>query len=403
MGKTGAVRTGESPTGDVAQPTLNAPIHTLTLDTPTASITTPAPPGVRSKTGHAPTGEVRTGDEVITEQTLVASAQTLTLDTPTPTITGAGAATATAPVQTLTLATPTPAITRIARLQAATQTLTLDTPTAVISGAGAATLSAAVQTLTLATPDARIGFAEWVVNGQPYRVVETTLTPTELTLGIRAREQAERAGLDTLDDNAGAVGTRERADGTVDGLDTSGGDNTFEVIPPVRHQPERVTRDWHVDDVSRERTSADTQATRATLSLINAATRDSVTGYTDPADSTAWTFEFAGGTIVTPRVSEIRQQATTTLRLVLEPAQAELFETVTAASAGAVTTTVPDGETFARDTTPGDRQTVTITPPSGASDPAIPQGDYVVTGWESEGADGGAYRVRMDIATRYEA
>jgi hypothetical protein len=382
MGKTGAALTGESPTGATASPTST--------------------PGVTAKTGEAKTGEVPTGDALAGADTLAAPVQALTLDTPTPTIAGAGAATATAAVQTLTLDTPAATIERRNTLSAPVQTLTLDTPTPTITGAGAATATAAVQTLTLATPDARIGFAQWLIGGQSYRVVGVTLTPTELSLDIRARTQAERAGLDTLDDNAGAVNTRERADGTVDGLDTSGGGNTFEVIPPVRHQPERVTRDWHVDDVSRERTSASTQATRATVALINAATRASVTGYADGADSTAWTFEFAGGTIVTPRVSEIRQQATTALRLVLEPAQAELFETVTAATAGAVTTTVPDGETFARDTTPGDRQTVTITPPSGASDPAIPQGDYVVTGWESEGADGGAYRVRMDIATRYE-
>jgi len=119
-------------------------------------------------------------------------------------------------------------------------------------------------------------------------------------------------------------------------------------------------------------------------------------------DSTAFTFDFgSAGTIVTPRVSNISQGDTLSFDIILTPDQTELWETLTAASAGAVVRAVPDGETFTEDTTPSDRQTVSITPPSSAADSAIEQGDYVVMGWESRGSDGGAYRLSVEIDSRY--
>lgn len=242
----------------------------------------------------------------------------------------------------------------------------------------------------------------WVINGVELRVQSVVLTPTTLRLTVRARSAAARGVLEDLDGNAGAVDERERADGTVAGLDLAGGKNTVAVYPPGEQRPERIPRSWVVDSVGRDRASADTLGTIATVEFTSAATRDPVVGYSDPADSTAWEFDLGGaGRIVTDRVSSIRQDATTSVEVILEPLQAELFETTAAATAGSVVRTVPDGTAFAEDTTPGSRQTVTVTPPSG-EESALPADEYVVDGWESDGRGGGAYRVRMDLSTRYE-
>jgi len=269
------------------------------------------------------------------------------------------------------------------------------------TGAGDATVAPSPTEWAWDYPAAAAGYTTWVIDDTAIRVTSVRLTPTNLTLEVRAREAEERQLLDTLDDDAGAVDTRERADGTTVGLDRAGGSNTYTVIPPVRLQPPRVSRQWLVDDVSRNRTSVDTRATSSTVSLVATDTRDRETGYADAADSGKWTFDMAGGTIVTQRVADISQGATTTLTLILTDRQAELFETVAAATAGAVVREVPDGQWFSEDTTPAERQTVEITPPSGATDPAIPQGMYVIEGWESEGDDGGAFRVSVEISTRY--
>lgn len=284
-----------------------------------------------------------------------------------------------------------------------TQGLSLSQEQESISGKGDATISDATHSLLLGQGRDSIGFTDWVVAGEVLRVVGATLTPTELSIDVRARTQAERDALDTLDAEAGAVDTRERADGTVDGLDRAGGNNTFTVYPPVDLQPPRINREWVVDDVERDRASADTQSTLATVTFVGQETRDPATGLSESGGTDAWTFHFGGfGTIATPAVSGLEQGEVTALTITMTPTQAELFETTAAATAGAVASEVPDGETFTRDTTPNDRQTVTITPPSSASDPTPSAGEYVVTGWESVGSAGGAYRVTVEISSRYE-
>lgn len=246
------------------------------------------------------------------------------------------------------------------------------------------------------------GYAEFVVDGRELRTYSATLTPTTLRLEVRARTDRERLTLERLDANAGAYDQRDRADGTIQGVDTAAGSNTFTVTPPLDLEPERITRDWLVDSVSRRRTSADTKATRATVEFIATDTRAPASTLTETTAANSWEFTFADGRIVTDRVHDIDQGETTTVTLALSPVQAELFETDTPAAAGAVIRGVPDGETFTEDTTPNSRQTVTVDPPDNASSPAITVGDYVVSGWESQGADAGAYRVSMELSSRYE-
>ena len=242
----------------------------------------------------------------------------------------------------------------------------------------------------------------WVVAGARLPVTAVRLTPTTLTLTVRVREASVRAALDDLDSNAGSLDERERADGTNEAVDTAGGQNTYTVAPPLRLRPPRITREWVVDDVTRRRASADTKAIRGTVTFVARETRAVAGGLADPSASGAWEFAFADGTVVTPRVSDISQGATTRLQILLSPRQAELAESVTAATAGAVVNPVPDGETFTRDTTPDSRQTVDITPPSGATDPAIPAGEYVIEEWTSRGSDGGAIRWQVSLSSRYE-
>lgn len=361
-------------------------------------------PAYNAKSGEARSGQFKSGDAGNQALVIADTAMDVHLTTPTPTVTGAGTAPIADGAMDVHLATPTAVVRQILRIADGAMDVALATPTGDITGAGTVTVADDTTVINVALGQEQVGYPEWVVAGESLRVTGATLTPTALTLDIRARDATERATLDALDTNAGSLDQRERADGTIAGLDTAGGGNTVTAIPPVSLQPERVTRDWLVDSVSRRRTSASTEATLATLELAAKDTRDAVTTLSETAAANSWTFDFsAGGRIVTDRVHEIEQGETTRVDLILEPAQAELFETVTAATAGAIVRTVPDGETFSEDTTPTSRQTVTVDPPDDAADPALPADTYVVTGWRSEGSDGGKYRVSMDLSTRYEA
>jgi hypothetical protein len=354
------------------------------------------------KTGEGKTGESLTGDKPTLR--LQAAAQTLQWATPGTDIESVGVARLDATAATWAWATPTADFsgTGPVALDATAHPWQWATPTAAIAGVGTAAVDATAQTWEWDSPRQSFGFTRWVINGQSIRVTDVTLTPTTLTLGVRARDAAERSLLDTLDGDAGAYEERARADGTNEAVDTAAGSNTFTVYPRVAMQPPRIAREWLVDDVSRTRTSADTQATTATVTLVATETRTALTGYADAADSDKWTFDFsAGGQIVTNRVTNIDQGETTALTLVLTDVQAELAETVAAATAGAVVREVPDGQWFSEDTTPNSRQTVDITPPSGAADPAISADTYVVETWESVGDDGQAFRWRVEIDTRY--
>jgi len=73
----------------------------------------------------------------------------------------------------------------------------------------------------------------WLIDDLRIRVTGVTLTPTNLDLDIRARTNTEQRALEILDSNAGAYDQRERADGTLEALDTAGGGNTFTVRPPT--------------------------------------------------------------------------------------------------------------------------------------------------------------------------
>lgn len=241
----------------------------------------------------------------------------------------------------------------------------------------------------------------WVIDELQIQVFAVTLRPTELELSVRARTDAAQRLLDRLDSNAGAYEDRTLADGTYQARDTAGGSNTFTVRPSTRLRPPRVTRDWLVDSVSRTRTSTDQQAIEATVTFVAGGTRTPQTGHTDAADTSQWTFAFNGGTVVTASVADIQQGETTTIPIVLTDRQAELVESVTPAIGGAYTFEVPDDETFTRDETPTDRQSVTITSPDSVTNPPLPDGEYVVTGWRSRGSDGAGFRWDMEVSSRY--
>lgn len=262
------------------------------------------------------------------------------------------------------------------------------------------TLAASTATSTSTALSATVGRG-WTIDSTPISPTAVTATPDTLELTIPTRTSAVRSLLDTLDANAGEVRQRERADGTLDAMDTAAGANTYTLYANIYSKPPRQGRTVHVEDIARERSGPDGQTITADITLKPTESR-AIDADTEADDTTQWRFDFApGGRIVTNRLAaNINQdRETTTLQLVLTPLQTQTLETSTAAVAGAVSQNVPDGESLDRDTTPNSRQTVTITPPSGASNPPISQGDYLALGWTTTGQGEGGYRVELELTS----
>lgn len=239
----------------------------------------------------------------------------------------------------------------------------------------------------------------WQIGNIQINDPRVTATPEGWSLETRGRTATERSLFETLRDNAGDVEQRERPDGTLEALDTAkqGSSNTYPVFPGSDSEPPRTDRNMLVDSATIEHLSADGQAVTASIDFLAADSRDTVT-YSDSQDTTKWEFDFsAGPRIVTDSVHEIGDSGQITVQTILTAAQTEAFETTAAAVAGAVVEDVPDGDELARDTTPNSRQTVTVTSPTGQSDPPLSDGDYLVTTWESVGVGSGGYVVTFDL------
>lgn len=241
----------------------------------------------------------------------------------------------------------------------------------------------------------------WLIDGVALSPTAVTVTPETIELTVPTRTQSTRDLLDTLDANAGEVRRRNLADGTMQAFDTAAGGNTYTLSPQSRSVPPRTERAVHVDDIAREKSGPSGQTVTADITLVPTATRTRNTR-TDTDDTAQWRFTFsAGGRIVTNRIAaQVNDdRESTTVSLVLTPLQTQTLETNTAAVAGAVSQSVPDGESLDRDTTPNSRQTVTVSPPDTASDPPLESGTYLALGWTTVGRGGGSYRIELELTT----
>jgi len=236
----------------------------------------------------------------------------------------------------------------------------------------------------------------WLLDNQVLEVVGHTRTWNSLTLEVRARRDADRALLDELKDDAGSFSERVRADGRYEARDTVGGSNTVTVRPPRTFEPPRRDGTFLVDSVSATRTNTTGEAERATVSLVPRASRPPDPDVTAGISSGAWTFAFDLGTVETDRVaSEISNDGDRVeVTLTLTPRETDVLEASVAAVGGVVSERLPDADTRVRDVTPGDRQTVDVTPPTASP---VDAGAYVATEWRTEAVTSNRHQTTITL------
>lgn len=115
-----------------------------------------------------------------------------------------------------------------------------------------------------------------------------------------------------------------------------------------------------------------------------------------------WTFAFADGTVETTRVTtDIVRTPDDSLQsvemvIVVDDQEIVIIEESLDKQGAINVRKVPDGPNLVEDTTANNRNTVDITPTSGASD-TIPAGTYVARNWETEWMYSTAYTVTIQF------
>lgn len=384
MGKTGAYKSGESPTGGlyVAKLILEAPTLRLGANTPTPTVSgtgdatpmqspvlrlglnaNPETSQVPSKTGESKTGEYPTGGLEYPNLRLHAEN---TFEAPTATI-GAG------------------------------------TPTPSVSGTGTATILSPLARLGLTSRSGQIGYGEWILDGQPIGT-STGETATYQTLELTERVQTESLldVLRSLKTDEGKVDVLMRDDGGFVAVDRANGGNTFELIPPIARQPLREKGEYHVQRYEETLVSQTVEEWDVELEFVKADNRVDSPSISETPEGDEWGFSTRYGTIATSRVDADLlgtgeggvQRFEIVARLTFS--QAHVLEAALNRLGGTRVRDVPDAPNVAVDDTDDGVNTLMVDSPDGQS--VVSDGEYVVQAWESERLNDAYQSVSLEVA-----
>lgn len=391
-------------------------VKRITVPTTTLSTTTPAPSvsGAGSASISVPTTTLATttlaptitgdGQASITVPTTALSLTTptpsmaqaigvpttsLSVDTPDPTVTGDGQASISVAPTTLTTTTPNPTVTGAgsAPVSVPTSTLSLSTPAPGVVAAGSATIAVDATTLTLTNPAPRVGWGQWAIDGQPIGAnTDEIATHRRLTLAQRVATATLTSELRPLKSDEGQVDVLATDSGGFTAVDRADGGNSYTVTPPVQRQPLRQTGTYHVERYEEDLVSQDVSEWDVSLDLVPASNRSDAKSISQTAASDEWALVTPNGTIATDSVdadflgtgSDGVERFELTLRLTFE--QSHAWESAFDRVEGVRVRRIPDATNVAVDDTSGNANTLTVTAPTAGDE--VPQGDYVVTGWE---------------------
>jgi hypothetical protein len=358
-------------------------------------------------------------------QTLSAPATTVDIISPAPSIDATATATLTTPTTDVQVSSPSPTLRQYETLSAPVTEIQVTSPSPSVQASGSATLSASttelqvispapslepvtavltapLKSVVIGTPAPGFGTPNWIVAGYPFGADTVESDAKTLTLSAvvaryrlgqirKVREAAEKVGV-VVDDN-----------GRFKAVDRSRVGNKYTVKPPVAENPPRETTDMLVADYSEERVSKQENKSEVELVLQRPASRDKTGDEPSQTRETGeWLLEFHSGAIATRRITPERTSAVETakdvesLQLVLTAEQTLVLETSATYPDAVSVVEVPDGTNLAQDNSTDDRQTVTVTAPSGKEE-VLGDGTYVVDGWTSTRLDSDSYEVSLDL------
>lgn len=252
---------------------------------------------------------------------------------------------------------------------------------------------------------------DWAIDPGP-KIIETS---TEEVRVFDSFEITWVSSIDTLRDiirpnlqNASKVDVVPDIDGGFNAVDRAGGSNTVNLYEPDTREDLRTVDTWLIDEY--EEKPLDTEAKRweVTVTFVPEIEKSYDNKYgsiSSPGvptrESGEWLYEFENGGITTKNVTTSLEKVPNktfdkiTLNMVLTPEQLRIVEENLGRLKAQYVRDVPDGDNVLVDQTSSGRNTVTVTPPSGATD-TVESGDYVVSNWETT-YNQTIYRIEMEV------
>lgn len=291
--------------------------------------------------------------------------RTLQLTRKPPSATGAGGASVSAPQRGLTLSRLTPGI----------------------SGTGSASVTPPGRVIQLRRPAPLVGFPNWIIAGNDLPTTPDE-SATDTTLSLSARVQSSRIDkFRPLKSDQGKLTILDSDDGGYVAVDRADGSNTFNVIPPLSRRPLRQSLDYHVEDYEETLVSQSVDEFDVELELVRSQNRTDTPSISESRGSGEWAFDTRLGQITTDRVDAefIGRGGDGVKRFELivrfDFNQSHAFEAALSRLGGVRVREIPDASNQAVDETNDNAATVNITSP--VSSDVVPDGDYVVTEWDS--------------------
>jgi len=357
--------------------------------------------------GNATVGGATVGSEADGASRIVAPpSRPVTATRAPPPTTGTGAVSVAVSARSVTIGrdAPTPIGSGAAPVTVSARSLAVGRVLPVVVGVGVAAVGVASRPLILSRRVPRVGYTDWIVGGDPIaRVTDETATRSQLALTARVTQTDLLDTIRTLKSDEGKVDVLGTDAGGYTAVDRAGGDNTFEIIPPVSRLPLRRQTDIHVESYEETLVSADLGEWDVELELIPTATRTDTPSASETVAPGEWGFETRYGTLATDRVTAdfVGTGADGVdrfeIRTPLLKEQAHVFEAALAQLGGVGVQQVPDATNVAIDDAPGDPAIVTVDAPDGQT--VVDDGDYVVLDWESTRLNDRFQEVEFELGT----
>jgi hypothetical protein len=235
------------------------------------------------------------------------------------------------------------------------------------------------------------------------RVTDETTTNQSLTLSWRVTTDLLDAKLRPLKPDEGKVDTLGTDDGGFVSIDRADGSNTYTLTPPDKRKPLRQEATYHVARYEETLVSQDVGEWDVTVEFRRTADRSDTPSASETPAADEWGFTTRYGEIATDRVDAdvvgTGEGGVERFRVIarLTMQQAHVFEAALARLGAGRVREIPDAPNVAVDDSTDDAVTVTVDAPD--SQDTVADGDYIVTGWESERLTDAYQTVEFGIAS----
>ena len=249
---------------------------------------------------------------------------------------------------------------------------------------------------TFAIPGARFTSNQWQFDGRPIgRIVNETRMWDLMELELRYSDAQDGSFVDAITATSEKVDTLLLEEGGFRSVDIGNNTNLLTIESPTDRKDVRPVDRWFLSDYNRELLDRTGDVYSLELELVPEQQKSfdnqyGTSGSVNPPirlDS-EWHFGFVNGTIATNRVSVETEEAndgTLTIHevnVLLFPDEVRVFEEAASSLNTVIKREVPDARDVLEDTSADERNTISVLPPTGRTQP-IPAGRYVIRGWES--------------------